>query len=290
MLVRRRSILILIVVGVGLLIPVATLATRGGHTRSNSKPANPMPVRYSVSNEPLTRPESFSTPKAILAGILSRYGGSAVTDAYFGGPTPGWTGTEDPSIPLPAEYRDGRWLYSEVSAQSKGAGSMRALWEANLVAGALRDEIHLAGLTGELIASNTSLRLPDGRVIKYAGGGIGRVAFGQSYRNFDSPTIASGIRSAAVGLGLRVQAVSVHRPLQAAPAVVVEATNPAEFVKRANQIYRAIFDGVATYEGQYLEARDSSGDPFFIQATAFRTGVGSRWIRPDLDPQGWAIR
>ena len=150
---HRRAALVAIVV-VLLVLPGVAWAIHGrsaahertGHLQSGLGP----PVRFASKSAGLTRPDTLTDPNAILANIVTRYGGSGVVDTHFGGPVPGWTGTEDPSIPLPSRYRDGRWLYSIVAAPSMGSASIRPIWEANLIAGALREELHLAGLRGDL--------------------------------------------------------------------------------------------------------------------------------------------
>jgi hypothetical protein len=222
----------------------------------------------------------------MLTDILGRYGGSAIVKAYFGKPLPGWTGTEDPDVPLPPELRDGRWLYTTVNAKSgKGPDVARSVWEGDLVAGALRDELHLAHVHGDLIASNVSVLLPNGTLFPNLGGGLGTVAFAQSFSSPNDAELKASLRKAATDLNLQVLDVGVLHPLQSAPALVVQASEPTRFVEQEGLILERLFQPAARYEGTYLEARDSAGDPFFIQASAFRTGVGQRWIRPDLNPR-----
>jgi hypothetical protein len=246
------------------------------------------PVRY-TERTGLVRPNALREPAEILAAIRERYGGSAIIEAKFGPPPDTWTGTEDPSIPLPRELVGGRWLYTTVAAPALGAAAVRVIWEANLLAGALREELHLAGIAGALIAANVSVRLPDGTLHRNAGGGMGHVAYGQRFADGDPAAIEADIRRAAAKHGLKIESIEVFRPLQPAPAIVVRVDDPVAFLADSNLIVRDLFGGVARYEGQYLQANDRAGAPVFVQAADFRTGVGQQWIRPDLDPRRHAF-
>jgi hypothetical protein len=290
-LLTRQAISVALVLG--LVVPAAALARdsqskQGTPTGASPTGASPTgavtPVRYSSKSLSRAERSESSEPGAILTHILKRYGGSAVLKASFGGPLPGWRGTENPSVSIPPELRDGRWLYTTVKVASPyGPDVANPVWEADLVAGALRDELHLAGVHGDLIASNVSVRLPNGKVLENEGGGLGNVAFAQSFSALDDHTIEAGIRAAAQRLNLEVEAVSVLHPLQPAPAVVVRTLEPARFVSNVGLILNQLFEPATRYEGAYLEARDAAGKPVFIQASAFRVGVGQRWIRRDLD-------
>lgn len=285
---RVRSFLI-IAIALGLAVPALASTTdfRGPDRlpRASSSVNEVKPVRYAESSGTIPRLSTSQDPKEILAEIIARYGGTSILDSSFGGPLPGWTGTEDPSTPLPARLRDGRWLYTTVAGGANQPESVEPIWEANLVAGALRDELRLMNIKGDLIASNVSVRLPDGTVMKNVAGGMGEVAFGQSFFNASAGPIQAAIRTSAADLGLHIVSIHVLRPLQSAPAVVVSTNEPSKAVKEIDSIIRKLFGGPAEYEGQYLEIRDSSETAVLVQASSFRTGVGMRWIAKELDPR-----
>lgn len=249
------------------------------------------PSRYSQSSLSHASSAGISDPEAVLDAIVARYGGSAIVDASFGGPMPGWTCTDDPAIPCPESLRNGHWLYTTVSTTASGPPSTtRAIWEANLVAGALRDELHLAGIEGDLVASNVSVRLPSGKVEENTGGGLGWVAFAQGFSDADRGSVEQQVESAADDLGLDVNSLDVLQPLQAAPAVVISVDDPKEFVAHADDITIDLFGRPPRYEGEYFQANDEAGQAVFVQAAAFRSGVGMRWVRPDLDPHDGFFR
>jgi hypothetical protein len=162
---------------------------------------------------------------------------------------------------------------------------VRPVWEANLVIAALRDEVHATGASDDVIGSQISGELPSGEVLPNIGGGIGDVVFGQAFSAASPAQVQSAIRRNAAALKLRIESIDVLTPLQAAPAVVASTSDLAGVVSNPDGVINALFGGIATYEGEYLELRDSSGSPFFIQASAFRTGVGQRWFRKDVDPR-----
>jgi hypothetical protein len=229
------------------------------------------------------RPLPTQDPDVILAAVRARYGGSAILEARFGEPPPGWRGTDEPSKPLPVHLRNGRWLYTTVSATALGATSVRPIWEATIVASAVREELHLAGVRGDLIGAPVSVRLPSGKIQEHAGGGVGMAEFGQSFFADDDHTIEERIREAAKTLDLEVRSVDVLHPLQPAPAVVVATrSDPQEFVRRS-PLTHELFGGTPSYEAHYVEVRDPAGKPITILAGDFRSGVGMQWIRPDLD-------
>lgn len=289
--IQRRKSLILAIALAAALPSVALALSNDSKTPRvagpNESPVVVTPVRYSESSLSRRHVGGPTEPSAILNEILARYGGQAVLESKLGGPPHGWSATEDPNAPVPARVRGGRWLYTTVAANSLAASSVRPLWEANLVAGALRDELWLAGVEGDLIVSKVSVRLPSGRLVENVGGGIGIVAFGQSFSDASSLSIETSIRAAANALGLDVLSVSVLRPLQAAPAIVVSTDDAEHLVANAGAILKKLFFGkAATYEGLYFEAVDGPvGKPVLIQATDFRSGAGIQWVRPDLDPR-----
>jgi hypothetical protein len=290
---RVKSIVLAIALTAASVGALAALAE--GSDPVNPGPVNPQvapaippglltPVRYSTVE--LSRPVTpvRKAPADLVKDIVARYGGLSILEARFGQPPPGWGEGSDSSQVVPEEYRSGKWLYLTVAADNPAAGSMRPIWEAHLVAGALRDELHATdAANGDLIAARVSLRLPSGRVVENVGSGLGNVAFNQGFSPANSASIERQVRAATHALGLEVRSLAVLHPLQAAPAVVVTTTDPAKFVAQADTIVGEIFGRKAMYEGQYFQADDPTGGPVFIQSVAYRAGVGGRWVRPDLD-------
>jgi hypothetical protein len=251
---------------------------------SNSTP-DVTPTRYTTKLLRIQAGRPSQPPGALLRAIVARYGGHAVTaqEVTIGGPPEGWRPMEagSPSRPIPP----GLWIDGTVPVQALGAPAVRPVWEANLVIAALRDEVHAAGASDDVIGSQISGELPSGEVVPNIGGGIGNIVFGQAFSPVSPAQVQSDIRRNAAALKLRIKSLEVLTPLQAAPVVVASTQDVAGVLSNPDRIINTLFGGIATYEGEYLELRDSSGSPFFIQASAFRTGVGQRWYRKDVDPR-----
>jgi hypothetical protein len=220
-------------------------------------------------------------PAALLAAVRDRYGGSAISSTTLSGPPSDFVPTENPNAKAPPELLEGEWLRIEIPTPKLGPEINRSIWEANLVAGAFRDELRHRGLPG-LAASHVFAVLPDGRRVK-VGGGVGNVVAGQQFSTLGPDAIHTAIRAGAAEAHLRVSSISVLRPLQLAPAVVGVAEDVVAFVREADRNIRLIFGPPGTYEGEYLEVHDASGGIVFVHAASFRTGVGQRWTRADLD-------
>ena len=250
---------------------------------SNSTPGV-MPVRYSKKVLRIQTGRPSQPPGLLLRAVVARYGGHAVTaqGVAVAGPPAGWSPSEAGSPPRPNP--NGLWIDGTVPVQALGAPAVRPVWEANLVIAALRDEVHAAGASDDVIGSQISGELPSGELLPNIGGGIGDVAFGQAFSAASPAQVQGDIRRNAAALKLRIESIDVLTPLQAAPAVVASTRDVDGVVSNPDAVINALFGGIATYEGEYLELRDSSGSPFFIQASAFRTGVGQRWFRKDVDP------
>jgi hypothetical protein len=264
--------------GVVVATTVAVSATGASSTLSGKI----RPVRYSRGS--LRLRVSATAPAFKLRAIVERYGGQAVRlgGVRIGGPPPGWKPTEDGTTAAPPA---GLWVYITVPASGLGAPAVRPVWEANLVVAALRDEVHATAGSPDVVGSQVSAELPSGVVEPNVGGGVGDVMYDQAFSPATPGDITHELRARAAQMDLRIRSIDVLRPLQAAPAVVATTSNPEGFIQVADGKIDQLFGGLAAYEGEYLEVRDSSGSPIFIQASSFRTGVGQRWIRPDLDPR-----
>lgn len=250
---------------------------------SNSTPGV-RPDRYTNKVLRISTGKPSQPPGAVLRAVVARYGGHYVSSNGLGvgGPPAGWSPTE-PGSPARAAP-SGLWIDGTVPVQGLGAPAVRPVWEANLVIAALRDELHAAGASDNVIGSQISGELPNGQIVPNIGGGIGNIVFGQAFSGATPAQAESAIRRNAAALKLRIISLDVLKPLQVAPAVVASTRDVAGVLSNPDQVINALFGGIATYEGEYLELRDASGSPFFIQASTFRTGVGQRWYRRDVDP------
>lgn len=270
---RRRFVFIvavLLLIGAGTGVAVA-VQSGVQPDRFTANPTDRAPVEF-----------VGKTPTQILDAVTARYGGDLIVDARIGGPPADFEPT-DGSVPVPPEFTKGKWAYLTVRAPSDSELAIRAIWEADLVAGALRDGMHING--DILYATRTSLLLPDGSKVPDAGGCCGNVVFDQQ---FDTPTaeaVPHEIERAANGTGLRIDSIEVLVPDQPAPVVMATTDDPARTVSDVATITYDLFRRPPKYEGYYLEVRDASGRPALIAATDFRIGAGHQWIRPDLDPR-----
>jgi hypothetical protein len=188
------------------------------------------------------------------------------------------------SAPSPDDWQ-GNWFYATVKADAiKDAADLPALWEADLVQGALAEDLDedQPNLANVIVGSSFSVQLPDGS-IKPADGGAGDVAAGQSFSNAPDDQIIAAAKSTLASYGLQPHEVRVLHPL--GPALYVVAT-VADLKKIQGQLELLRHDLIgkpALYEGLYLELRDSAGESLARYAIALRSGTGRLWIRPGLD-------
>ncbi|MFN2466650.1 MAG: hypothetical protein ABR521_00750 [Gaiellaceae bacterium] len=183
----------------------------------------------------------------------------------------------------PATVRRGPALHVIVAASDTGAGSVRPVWIANLLAGAFNDRLYQAGFS-RLSELSIDLLLPGGELVD-AGGGLGYVVPGQQFALTAEGVLAAHIEQGLSELGLTAESISFIRPVQRAPIVVAETPAPAAFVHAAMDLatWRTIFGDYSDLEGFYLEVADTQGNPVLIQAESGRVGGGLGWVRPDLE-------
>ena len=169
-----------------------------------------------------------------------------------------------------------------VDAASTGAAAIKDTWEAELIAGALRDVAAERGLP-EVDNFLINTRLPDGSIVP-SDSGFGNVARSQLFDTASDSQIATRIRSGLGDAGLTPISVSFVPVLQSAPVVIASSTDPAATVD-ASHLYpwwTKVLGDFNNYEGYYFELRDTSGKPFLISTAAHRAGSSSSWIRQDL--------
>lgn len=253
-------------------------------TTSSDRP----PVQYSRSAtdvQSVAREVTAAERADTLRAVLKRYSGSTIGSVRLGGPPEGWRATEDDSIPVPDYMEGGIWAYFVVKARRPDPPSLvPAVWEAEVVAGVLRDKLHALG-DHNLIGCEVSIELPSGRVLPDIAGGIGHVAFGQRFENPPVAGLIENLQSRVVAAGLRAQSIHVLTVDQAAPMVTATTDHPTAVARNPDRILNTIFGSPGTYEAEFLRIDDEAGNPVLMQASTFRTGRGNLWIRPDLDPR-----
>jgi len=174
---------------------------------------------------------------------------------------------------VPEAPDEALWAYiSAPEASSRGGEQLLAEWQAELVGGALRDD--LCAARGPPLA---------GWSFGPARGGISdsNSAFGQRFPNLSPRAFRERLLLVARRYGFRVVSLRLLRPRGLAPLVVVETDrNRKSFVHDVSAIKRLLDpfnNGAATFEGFFFEARDDDG-PFVRAANIFRGHwMGSQW-------------
>ena len=190
------------------------------------------------------------------------------------------------SLPTTASNAGGETALLTVDASGPGAPAIRATWEGELIAGALRDVAAERGL-GPLDNFQISLHYPDGSITPNDSG-FGNVVRSQRFDASPPPVIERRIRTGLVDAGLTPISISFVSALQTSPVVIAQADKPKAVVQASEDAHywSEILGGdFQNYEGYYLELRDPAGKPFLISTSANRAGSSTGWIRPDLNPR-----
>jgi hypothetical protein len=214
----------------------------------------------------------------LLAEILASLGDPRVAKAEIGPVPEGFT--------IPEEHPDAVWVSYEVTAGDRPQ-SVRGTWQANVATGVLRARSIEQGLPfvlgksivvrfsdGSLEDAGMALIEPpttDGPIIAGQQGELGRL-----------------IQTAVARSRARLESISFSKPYHRAVVVQVAVDDPAEFIRRIDEQIQTIFGTLENaaeprVEGAYLEARNSSGAPFYARGYAVRVAEGVGWIRPDLE-------
>jgi hypothetical protein len=135
-------------------------------------------------------------------------------------------------------------------------------------------------MADDMRGSTIDGELPDGRIVPDLDGGMGDVQRGQLFTDRSEGAIRASVTAAAAGLGLRLVSLRVLRPLDAAPAIVVESSEPEADAARFAQLIGALLGTPTAFEGYYLELRDGDGNAVARVAASFRTGAGHFWVAP----------
>jgi hypothetical protein len=269
-----------IVVGGALALPTIL----GNHDHGvRSDPARYTEVAPRTLHRLVTHRASASTPDGALQAILARVGKSAVVGGSIGGPPAGFQPVEDSSTPVPESFKTGVWAYLRVEVPAaRGPEAIKALWEADEIAGALRDDLNALGMP-PLYSDVVTGELPDGSTF-HLGGGMGDAALGQVFSDDSEAAIASRLTARLNATDVKLVSVDVFPALQAAPVVVARTANPREVARNPGPTLQEVFGDPTQYEGTYLEIRDSTDTPAVIFASSLRGAVGHTWYRPDVNP------
>ncbi|HVN62430.1 MAG TPA: hypothetical protein VMT59_14315 [Gaiellaceae bacterium] len=238
-------------------------------TPAQQPDGSPMQLSPSRGNVPLVA----ASPSEIVSAIAERLplvSNAAVVTATIPG-----EGGNAPTQGLEVTY--------DLNVQStQGPDITQALWEGDMLVGAVADE-YAAGGFGQIITANATLVTPDGQRDPI-GGGVGKVVRDQSF-NAIPANIESTVTSAAKGIGLGSVRVETITGLQDAIVIHAVSNTPASTV--ATLLQRggtaALLGQASTnFEGTYLEIDDTAGSPVYIAATAPRDGSGTEWTDPSL--------
>lgn len=230
---------------------------------------------------PGTGPRGGRTPEQVLEAAANRIGRNVLVSKRIGGPPPGFQPTEDPAAPVPEEYRTGRWAFFAIDYTPDTPVLLERIWRTQLIAGVVRDELY-SDRVPTLVNGWTSYTLPsgeEGRVDL-----VGGTAKGQVFEQRAATEIVAQLREGAAEEGVTVMSAEIVAGLQPAPLVRVTTADPKATARGLDELVDALFGGSFTYEGFFLDVRDRNGKPVAVKAMAARVGIGSGWVRPDLDP------
>lgn len=180
---------------------------------------------------------------------------------------------------------EGKLLEYDLRVRGFGGGQIaEAVWQGNLLAGAVADKLAAEGLRlGDVQAT---LINGDGDR-QPIGGGVGNVVRDQRFT-----AIPADIRERAVdngrALGLKAVQVSVLRVLQDAVAVRAQTATPrvtaGEMLGRQNDFVKSLL-GVEphAFEGVFIAVEDTSGALVAVSGYAARAGSSLVWVDPGLN-------
>jgi hypothetical protein len=205
-------------------------------------------------------------------------------DRILNGITPGFilrASVGDP--PLLADPKDNQsWLSFDLRTPSSDpVATIRAQWQASLVAGAYRQLTR----EGTVLAEGYSIRnyLPNGNVAEQDEGGDIRFPdqLYDTVADISRQQAHDEISRAVEDSGMQLVSFEVESPLQIAPVVIVQTTDAQTVVDDGVDL-GAIFGDPFRYEGVYVEIIDSAGSPVAICGVASRMQQSICWQDPKL--------
>lgn len=216
---------------------------------------------------PSAIPTFDSLQAAVDSALANQFAGTAVEAVDIHGSPPVGAAT-------------GPWLNVTVAASDDRAGATMGDWEAALLIGQLRDEMHTSNLP-QISGYNIYLSVPDGATELLGGGAPGNVAYGQSFDSSPTSETSAAIENAAAAAGVTVKSVTYVHTLDPSPVIVLESSNPTAFLS-AHPDLDQLFKSIGVFEGMYIELVDASGIPAQIEWGAYRTSFGDRWNATDV--------
>jgi hypothetical protein len=165
-----------------------------------------------------------------------------------------------------------RWVYATIRARDAGPGMPFARWEAELVAGALREAPHALGLPG-VLGSTTVVVRPDGSSVRSSA--VIAVPVGQTVIT-ENQAAARINNHRARDPRLANTTVGFVHPLQAA-AVLTTTLPELHAFRPGESVAAALLGPVNDYEGAFVTVRDPTGRPIRAVGFANTTGAGFSW-------------
>ena len=172
-----------------------------------------------------------------------------------------------------------------------GPDVARAMWESNLVGGAL-----LTGFTQARLAPpfgvDMTVVTPDG-ARDHVGGGLGKVVPDQVF-DAVTPELQTRVARNAASQGLTNVRVSTFQVVN--DVIEIQATTTAPPAAAASAFYKArglnglLGESENNFEGVYFQLDDANGHPILIESTAPRAGGGGYWAAPSTGIQGDQLR
>jgi len=154
-----------------------------------------------------------------------------------------------------------------------------ALWQADLVLGAVADLVGQSEVANQNAVGQVSLRLPGGTLTAPQPLEAGVVQSRQAFADDTLSEVSQRVKSIAGSCGLSVEDVALARGISAAPMVTLSAGQPSDLSHCPN-LLGMLFedgDGIQRYEGYFLQI-NSPGRGAVVRLTAsFRVGRSASW-------------
>lgn len=275
-----RKRIVIAVAAVGCLgVSAAAFAIAGHPKGAIGGPNRLPPVRYTPTSAPIPATASPASAKATgtekAASVLTALAGSHVRGIAIGD---GSGPTSAPTIDI-------------ALVIDKPADEMEALWESDLVVGAVADSMAVNPDQSQNV-SRVTVKATDatGASIPDLQTGIGSVVARQEFTPLSDDAVAQRIKSAEAATGLRVTDLTILRPYgDPAPSVTFVATDRAQGARAYTSAVAAISGGLdardPVFEGYDIRIVDGRGAMIVEGSAAFRTGAGRLTYAPDVEAE-----
>lgn len=234
-----------------------------------NRPADPIayaPTRSDLDRSPLG-------PAAAVSRVLSGLDASTFDVVRIG------------SAPTASDWQ-GNWFYPTVHIPSVSNGAMMwAEWQSDLLQGDVAELTNVgeANLADVITGCSLSGILPDGTVVPLSGG-ASDVRSGQYFA--ESSLGASDLRTrtdqALASVGATAVDVRIFRPNDFALSVIATVPTVASVSGKLPHLLRTLQGSPVDIEGLYVELRLPDSTVVLRRSVAFRTGVSSLWVNPEL--------